>query len=460
MNVANTLMIGGAPDPTAAADRQQLEGTAASIGNLFALQLGNVMQAMQSTTLSADNAAEQLSDSELTPDAMLAMLEQFLAMGLLTTEQYEQLTASVQTGSADNAQSAETMMLLSNADGRANRQLVATFMKQGLAEDQAVQLANILVDAARSGKDANHPAVRQNAEQAANWLGKLLTAKEPDQPEAIVQRTATRPVLLKQADSSKSLAHLHLNREEAAVPNSTMQPLRLHQAIATYQAETGAYSRSQRSNLQQSLLSASQVQPLAEDQGGLAAVPVGQAAQPVHSTLFIQPQNGAQAAYPVRSEQFVQQVSNLFLTRLKVTEGDGFSEAKLVLHPRSLGQVDVKITSQNGVITAYFTADTASGRELLDNQLSQLRTALIQQGLQVDRLEVTHQSSQQHVLDFHQQKEQGRQQQTPNQQQSQEPSAEEQAEFSFDALIDETASLAALWNRARLAGSRGYSVYA
>ena len=46
---------------------------------------------------------------------------------------------------------------------------------------------------------------------------------------------------------------------------------------------------------------------------------------------------------------------------------------------------------QNGQLTAQFMTDNPAARELLENQLSQLRTALSGQGLQVERLEVVQQ---------------------------------------------------------------------
>ncbi|MFF2482648.1 flagellar hook-length control protein FliK [Paenibacillus sp. NPDC058071] len=70
--------------------------------------------------------------------------------------------------------------------------------------------------------------------------------------------------------------------------------------------------------------------------------------------------------------------------------GDGLSEAKLQLFPEQLGQVDVRISVQNGILTAVFRADSASAKDMLDNQMAQLRASLQAQGLSVDKLEVTH----------------------------------------------------------------------
>jgi flagellar hook-length control protein FliK len=95
--------------------------------------------------------------------------------------------------------------------------------------------------------------------------------------------------------------------------------------------------------------------------------------------------------------------------------------------------VDVIITARDGVITAQFSAETAAGKELLDNQLPQLRAALTQQGLQVDRLEVNqHQAS---SFAFQQQREQARQQGDGRQRQEQQ---EDQVEFSLEGLLEDS----------------------
>ncbi|MFV9509856.1 flagellar hook-length control protein FliK [Tepidibacillus sp. LV47] len=66
----------------------------------------------------------------------------------------------------------------------------------------------------------------------------------------------------------------------------------------------------------------------------------------------------------------------------------GISEVKIQLHPKELGQIDVKIINHQGQISAQFNVDTAVAKELIEGQIHQLRQSLIQQGIQVDRMEV------------------------------------------------------------------------
>lgn len=106
-------------------------------------------------------------------------------------------------------------------------------------------------------------------------------------------------------------------------------------------------------------------------------------------TALVKPALPAQV--PV--QQFAQQIEKFLVKQFLMTQGNGTTEAKISLTPEHLGQVDIRIIMQNGQVTAQFMADNLMARELLDNQMSQLRSALSSQGLQVDRLEVVQQPS-------------------------------------------------------------------
>ncbi len=101
------------------------------------------------------------------------------------------------------------------------------------------------------------------------------------------------------------------------------------------------------------------------------------------------------AAVPVQVpvQQFAEQMEKFLVKQFSLTQGNGISEAKLSLTPEHLGQVDIRIVMHNGQLTAQFITDNAMARDLLENQMAQLKTALSGQGLQVERLEVVQQPS-------------------------------------------------------------------
>ncbi|WP_419873114.1 flagellar hook-length control protein FliK [Candidatus Pristimantibacillus sp. PTI5] len=90
----------------------------------------------------------------------------------------------------------------------------------------------------------------------------------------------------------------------------------------------------------------------------------------------------------VAADEFAQSMTGMIVQKFDLTTVNGVSEAKIMLFPEHLGQVDVRITMQNGLLTAIFQTDNAMAKDMLDNQMAQLRSALQAQGLMVDKLEV------------------------------------------------------------------------
>ncbi|MFH5183173.1 flagellar hook-length control protein FliK [Paenibacillus sp. TAB 01] len=93
---------------------------------------------------------------------------------------------------------------------------------------------------------------------------------------------------------------------------------------------------------------------------------------------------------------------------------EGVTEAKLSLYPQHLGQVDVKLTMHNGQLIAQFMADSTAGKEMLEGQLTQLRTNLQSQGIHVEKLEVSQNQAFQSGL-FQEQRQQQQSQQSSKQ---------------------------------------------
>ncbi|RUT29714.1 flagellar hook-length control protein FliK [Paenibacillus zeisoli] len=96
-------------------------------------------------------------------------------------------------------------------------------------------------------------------------------------------------------------------------------------------------------------------------------------------------------AVPV--EKFAKEMSGFVVSKLDIVKLQGMTEATISLFPEHLGQVDVKITMQNGHLVAQFATEHAFAKDSLEQQMNQLRSALQSQGIQVERLEVTQNTS-------------------------------------------------------------------
>lgn len=94
-------------------------------------------------------------------------------------------------------------------------------------------------------------------------------------------------------------------------------------------------------------------------------------------------------AAPVPVHKFAHEMTSFISGKLEIVQKGGVAEATISLFPENLGQVDVKITMQNGHLVAQFLTEHAGAKDMLEQQMNQLRSALQSQGLQVEKLEVT-----------------------------------------------------------------------
>lgn len=68
---------------------------------------------------------------------------------------------------------------------------------------------------------------------------------------------------------------------------------------------------------------------------------------------------------------------------------DGVSELEMQLHPESLGNLHVKLTAKEGMVTAQFTAQNDAVKAVIETQMIQLKETFKEQGVTVEAIEVT-----------------------------------------------------------------------
>ncbi|MDF2557339.1 MAG: flagellar hook-length control protein [Bacillales bacterium] len=99
-----------------------------------------------------------------------------------------------------------------------------------------------------------------------------------------------------------------------------------------------------------------------------------------------------QTSPTVSISEFTPEVSELIGRYFKITNGgSGSTEAKFSLYPDHLGPVEVKIVTQQGLVSAQIITNTSVAKDALEGQLQQLREVLQQQGIVVQKLEITYQ---------------------------------------------------------------------
>ncbi len=445
MNVVNMMATTGSPYAASGMPQEY-----AGMGNLFAMQMGNALQNVQQTEalpmLPGDLSTADIEQLE----GLLAMIQQLLAAGML---QQQELAPQVEQQLAELGQVVNQLPQVNAAAfvAQDRQNAIATFAQKGLSQEAAAKVVELMESLSKATETVKQPKWQEAGRQLQDLLAALGVQPTKEEKPAIARQNLFNVnVFATQAgEQNKDAKTTDVPME---IWKST-QPLRMNHALSSYQAEAGISSRFSTTAIESiktiALQSDSAIVP--ETTAMPVQSPTVVMSPPAITGLAQLAQAGS--GQMVQADQFAEQVTELFVKQMKIGSTNGVSEAKLILYPQSLGQVDVKITSQNGLITAQFAAETATGKELLDNQLPQLRAALTQLGLQVDRLEVTQQPAEQ--FGFQQQKEQSRQQRDGGRQQQKQQ--EERSEFSLDALVDRTEPIAAMWDRLKKAAGVEYS---
>ncbi|WP_088033739.1 flagellar hook-length control protein FliK [Evansella clarkii] len=145
---------------------------------------------------------------------------------------------------------------------------------------------------------------------------------------------------------------------------------------------------------------------------------------------------GSQPSERITEEQFLRQFQSVLKGGVFRNMENGIQQLTVKLNPQHLGRLDITIQQVNGVLIAKLTAATSQARELIEGQLHQLRQAFLGQQIQVDRVEVTQQQTQQQALKDSQGQageESGDQQPSPEKDRG-----EEEDEETFAAFLEET----------------------
>ena len=156
-------------------------------------------------------------------------------------------------------------------------------------------------------------------------------------------------------------------------------------ADLTQESESGMQGKEVSQNSVQSSDAERLIQPAA-----IAAPPEGTKATP--------PPNRPETAAPipaVRISNLIEDLSDVFRGSLRITGSGDNAQIKVSIFPEHLGHLDIRLTTTDGKIAAQIFTSNVMAKEALELQVNQLRVLLTQQGMTVDRIEITQQSSQQ-----------------------------------------------------------------
>ncbi|MGN0431650.1 MAG: flagellar hook-length control protein FliK [Lachnospiraceae bacterium] len=81
-------------------------------------------------------------------------------------------------------------------------------------------------------------------------------------------------------------------------------------------------------------------------------------------------------------------IMNQITDYMRSNVSEGVSELEMQLHPESLGNLHVKLTAKEGMVTAQFTAQNEAVKNVLEGQMIQLKETFKEQGVTVENIEV------------------------------------------------------------------------
>ncbi len=121
----------------------------------------------------------------------------------------------------------------------------------------------------------------------------------------------------------------------------------------------------------------------------------------------------------VRLTNLADDLNGVISSSFKLTGTGETAQLKVSIFPEHLGHLDIRLSTVDGKITAQILTSTPMAKEALELQVYQLRNSLVQQGIQVERIEITTQQQAGQTLS----QQQGQQEQRFARQQKQQSSS-------------------------------------
>ncbi|ALC86027.1 hypothetical protein AM499_09435 [Bacillus sp. FJAT-22090] len=91
---------------------------------------------------------------------------------------------------------------------------------------------------------------------------------------------------------------------------------------------------------------------------------------------------------PGQSEEFLKDLQKV-MNRVQFGQAGGANRLVVKLYPEHLGTIRIELIQKDGMLTAKMLASTTRGKDLLDSHSNQLRQGLVNQNIQIEKLEIT-----------------------------------------------------------------------
>lgn len=253
----------------------------------------------------------------------------------------------------------------------------------GLLEEAVEMLGKLTGTPPKNSATTELPVDAGRLEQVFGQLASLIKELETDQ-----QKTEAKTAALQVQQLEQVLKQVTGLKQE---PIDLIQPKEIQQPLAIQATQ----------NIAEVQASAEEVVPkLQEAPASTAPVEQSQSltatgTEPAKASQTPQRPEANVPQATVRMSNLVEELGEALRGSFRLN-GDGDSkQIRISIFPEHLGHMDIKLTSVDGKIVAQIFTSSLAAKEALDQQASLLRSSMMQQGITVEKIEITQQSSQQ-----------------------------------------------------------------
>ena len=132
-----------------------------------------------------------------------------------------------------------------------------------------------------------------------------------------------------------------------------------------------------------------------QNEGNSQPLTAGTALDATKTNQAIQRAEASAPTPTVRMSNLIEDLGGVLKGSLRLNGLEEGTQIKVSIFPEHLGHLEIRLTELNGKIAAQIFTTSLVAKEALDQQVAQLRNTLLQQGVTIDKIEISQQTSQQ-----------------------------------------------------------------
>ena len=358
----------------------------------FAELLGSITSEGKTTSEEVVSENQQGQLLEKLEDVLQVLQE--LPRDTMTPEQQEMMTAIIQMLSLQTIQIDEKL--------QGNEPSIEKLLVSTPAQDK---LLNLLHQVNQKLKEimSNMPVIPFEDVQDIVGVEEKNVLVDPDKFEQVVKQLAglIQQLEKQQLPSGKQSSFQQLDQMRQVLKQMTNLAEKQESPIVMTESQ-----RSNGANVENSTQLSGNTVSQQQEASGISLEPMNleENSQALTATTATDTTKAGQAAgrtepivptATVRMSNLIEELGEVLRSTFRLNGTGEGTQIKVSIFPQHLGHLDIRITELNGKIAAQIFTSSLVTKEVLDLQVNQLRNSLLQQGVTVDKIEITQQHSSQ-----------------------------------------------------------------